>query len=130
MNELTIRKALQTRLATIAGLNAYPRPETQITLPAALVGYPEPMTYGETMVGTRGSAVFPIRLLVSHLGGDVAEQTLAAMLDASLSTSVPAVIEASTTFNARVIETRDYGIATINGDQVTLSVDLLVEVYA
>jgi hypothetical protein len=133
MNELTVRQALATRLGTISGLTAYPRPVTQLTLPAAEVGYPEPISYSDVMGGRRGSAVFPVRLLVSHKDGAAAETTLAGLLDEANAASVPAVLDADPSLGgavecAQAVSTRDYGLTTISGDIAVLAVDVLVEI--
>jgi hypothetical protein len=135
VNELTVRQALATRLGTISGLTAYPRPVTQLTLPAAEVGYPEPISYSDVMGGRRGSAVFPVKVLVSHLDRDAAEATLAGLLDEASASSVPAVLDADPSLggaveSAQAVSTRDYGLTTISGDIAVLAVDVLVEVYA
>jgi hypothetical protein len=135
VNELAVRQALAARLGTITGLTAYPRPVTQLTLPAAEVGYPEPISYSDVMGGHRGSAVFPVKLLVSHLDRDAAESTLAALLDDNLTTSVPGVLNANPSLGgavecARAVSTRDYGLTTISGDIAVLAVDVLIEVLA
>jgi hypothetical protein len=135
VNELTVRQALATRLGTITGLTAYPRPVTQMTLPAAEVGYPEQISYGDVMGARRGSAVFPVRLLVSHKDGATAETTLAALLDEASAASVPTALANDPSLGgaveyAQAVSTRDYGLTTISGDIAVLAVDVLIEVLA
>lgn len=134
MNDLTIRTALATRLATISGLNTYPRPATQITLPAAICDYPERIGYDETFGGDRGSGLFPVTLVVSHLDTVAGETKLAALLDDAVTGSVSKAIDAQPSLGiaglqARAVEVRNYGPTTINGDQAALVAQVLVEVY-
>jgi hypothetical protein len=101
----------------------------------AEVSYPEPISYSDVMGGRRGSAVFPVKVLVSHLDRDAAEATLAGLLDEANAASVPAVLDADPSLGgavecAQAVSTRDYGLTTISGDIAVLAVDVLIEVLA
>lgn len=135
MNDLTIRTALANRLATIGGLNTYVRPRTQFDLPAAVCEYPERVSYDETFGGDRGSAIFVVSLIVSHLDTVAGETALAALLDDAAAGSVSKAIDAQSSLGipglqARATEVRNYGPTTINGDQAALVAQVLVEVMA
>jgi hypothetical protein len=135
VNDLTIRTALANRLATIGGLHAYPRPVTQIDLPAAICEYPERIGYDETFGGDRGFALIPVTLIVSHLDTVAGETALAALLDDAAAGSISKAIDGQSSLGipglqARATEVRNYGPQTINGDQAALVAQVLIEVMA
>lgn len=109
----SIRTGLQTRLATISGLNAYDRAPGTVTTPAA---FPMPGTieFDETM--SRGSDLytFRVRLLVQRSTETYAQEDLDAYLAGSGSSSVKAAIEGDGTLGGvadwtRVTSVLGYG---------------------
>ena len=154
----TLRDGLETRLATINGLNAYDVWPATITSPAAIVMPASPSSSNvanRTMLGMRASELigaspaveyertvagpdtnyrFDIHLLVAEgSDGETAQNTLDAYVSDTGASSVPAAILGDTTLNGaaddlRVVRCRFYGTRTINSTAYYAAI-LEVEVW-
>lgn len=83
---------LATRLDTIAGLRVHAFPADQVQPPAALVGYPEVVTYDVAMGRGVDQMEIPVFLLVGRLTDRTARDDLGPYLDGAGAESVKAVL--------------------------------------
>ena len=113
-----VRDALQVRLATISGLNAYDVWPDSIQTPAACV-LPARGNYHDTFDG-RSAFNFDIMVVVQAADLKWAQDALDGYLDFSGSSSIAAAIEGDKTLGgsaegALITGWRDYGDILING---------------
>lgn len=85
-------------LETIEGLRVFPYTADRITPPAAMVGWPDPVTYGLTYGRGMDRQSMPVWLMVSRADARSASKDLAPYLDGSGPKSVRAAIEDATTY--------------------------------
>lgn len=86
---------LAVPLAAI-GLCAYPFSAESIEPPAAVIAWPEPITYDGTMARGMDSMMFPVWIVVGRVDARSARDTLAAYLDGSGPSSVKAALDGGT----------------------------------
>lgn len=96
MNVATLMDELGAALETIPGLRVFPYSVDRVTPPAAIVGWPEPLTYDGTYGRGMDSLTLPIYVLVGRVDARSARDVLAAYLDGSGSGSVKAAIDGGT----------------------------------
>lgn len=83
---------LATELDTITGLRVYAFPADNIAAPAAVIGYPETITYDVTMGRGVDQIDFPVFLLVGRLTDRTSRDALGAYLNGSGAQSVKQVL--------------------------------------
>lgn len=80
-------------LKEIEGLNVYPFTANRISVPAAMVGFPDPMTYDETMARGMDRFTVPVFVLVGTLDALASRNRLGKFLDGSGALSIKTIIE-------------------------------------
>jgi hypothetical protein len=96
VNVAAVMDALGVRLEEIGGLRVYPYSADRVTPPAAIVGWPEPITYDGTLARGLDSMTFPVWIVVGRVDARSARDTLAAYLDGSGTSSVKAALDGGT----------------------------------
>lgn len=119
----SIRTGLQTRLATITGLNAYDKVPGTVTTPAAFP-MPGPIEFDETMGRGSDLYTFKVRLLVQRSTDTYAQEDLDAYLAGSGASSVKAAIEGDITLGGVADWTRVTGVPAY-GDVTHAGIDYL-----
>lgn len=87
---------LGEELDTIAGLRVYDFPSDHITPPAAVLAWPDEITYDETYGRGMDRLTLPVVVLVGKASDRASRDTLAAYADGSGASSVKAVLEGGT----------------------------------
>jgi hypothetical protein len=127
----TVMDALGVRLATIAGLRVSDHVPKTVAVPAAIVGFPEEITYDETYGGGADSTVIPVTVLVGAVTDRVARDELAAYTARAGAQSIKAAVDgplAGAVSDARVATAKIEGI-TFNGVEY-LGATFRVEVWS
>ncbi|HEX6969410.1 MAG TPA: hypothetical protein VF174_11465 [Micromonosporaceae bacterium] len=96
MNLADVMDEIAARLATIDGLRCYAWPVPKISPPAAVVGFPEDITYDATYGRGMDQMTVPVVLLAGRVGDRPTRDVLAAHADGSGARSVKAVLESAT----------------------------------
>lgn len=92
MNVTAVMDELAAELDTIAGLRVFAFPPDNVPAPAAVVGYPETVTYDVTMGRGVDQIDFPIYVLVGRLTDRTSRDALGAYLNGSGASSIKAVL--------------------------------------
>lgn len=87
---------LGVALSTIDGLRVFPYGAKRIVPPAAVVGWPDPIRFDETIARGLDYMTFPILIATGDLDARSARDVLAAYLDGAGASSVKAALEAGT----------------------------------
>ncbi|MCG3757373.1 hypothetical protein [Amycolatopsis sp. Poz14] len=93
MNLATVMDEMGQALAALDGLNVFPFSAKRITPPAAIVGWPDPLTYDAAMQRGKDRFTFPLYVVVGNVEALSARNRLAAYLDGADERSVKAVLE-------------------------------------
>lgn len=96
MNLGDVMDEIGTVLETIDGLRVFPYWADRITPPAAVVAWPDPVTYDATMARGADQMTLPLFVLVGRFDARTTRDRLAVYLDGSGASSVKAVLEAHT----------------------------------
>lgn len=96
MNIADVMDELGTALDAVDGLRVFPYSADRITPPAAIVGWPDPITYDTTMARGADTLAVPLFVLVGRLDARTSRDRLAVYLDGSGSSSIKATVEAGT----------------------------------
>lgn len=126
-----IMDALGVRLATISGLRVSDHVPETVAVPAAIVGYPEEVTYDETYGGGADSCIVPVTVLVGKVTARVSRDELAVYLARAGAKSIRAAINGNlggTVHDARVAKARIEAVS-FNGVEF-LGATFRVEVFA
>lgn len=99
---LQVMQGIETRLATVTGLNTSESHPGQITTPMAVVGVPPIDNYHVTMRNGTMDLTVPVLILVSAALDTVGQQALAAYANPTGSSSIKAAIEADRTLGGVV----------------------------
>lgn len=100
MNLAAVMDELAAELDTISGLRVYAYPPDNVAVPAAVIGYPEEITYDVSMGRGTDHMVIPIFLLVGRLTDRTARDHLAPFMAGSGASSIKGVLRAATPFVA------------------------------
>lgn len=96
MRVADVMDELGDALATIDGLRVYPYGAKRITPPAAVVGWPDPISYDATIARGMDAMTFPVLVAVGDLDARSSRDTLSAYLDGAGASSVKAALESGT----------------------------------
>lgn len=88
-----VMDALGARLQTISGLRVFDYPPDQLSPPAAVVSYPEGVTYDVEFARGADMATFIVTVLVGRVSERSARDALAPYLNGSGASSVKAAID-------------------------------------
>jgi len=103
MDFTEVMQALSDQLDTITGLRCYAFPPSTIETPAAIVSYPDQITFDETYGRGSDSMKLPVVLAVGKVVDRATRDQLAPFVSGSGSSSVKQVLEAGTyDFTVRV----------------------------
>lgn len=109
---------LAVELDTIDGLRVFAYPVDSPPSPAAVIGYPESLTFDTTMGRGVDMAVFPIFVLVGRVTDRSSRGLLGAYCDGSGAKSIKAVVEAREPWVAMAsvrVASVDFTVATVAG---------------
>lgn len=117
MNIADVMDELSTTLQGIEGLRVFPFWVQSPTPPAAIVEWPNPLTFDSTMRRGSDTLVFPISLIVGKVDARSSRDALSQYADGSGDTSVKAVLEAHEYSSADSIRVQsvEFGVVTIAG---------------
>lgn len=93
MNIGNIMDQLGTALSSISGLRVSPYHVDRISPPAAIVGWPDPITYDATLGRGSDTLMLPVFVLVGTIDQRTSRNLLATYLDGSGIKSVKAAID-------------------------------------
>jgi len=96
MNIATVMDELGTALSTVDGLRVFPYSADKVTPPAAIVGWPDPITYDATMARGADQLDMLLFVLVGRLDARTSRDRLAVYLDGAGASSIKAAVEAGT----------------------------------
>jgi hypothetical protein len=131
MDLAAVMDDIGTALETIEGLRVFPYWADRIVPPAAVVGWPDPLSYDATM--TRGADEvegIPVIVMVGKADQRSARDQVAAYANGSGARSVKAVIEAhaATAYDSARVARAEFGVISVGGVEylaATFSVDLI-----
>lgn len=95
MNIASVMDEMGAALDTIGGLNIFPFSADRITPPAAIVGWPDPLTYDTAMRRGGDRLTMPVWVVVGKVDARAARDRLAVYLDSADAHSVKAALEAA-----------------------------------
>lgn len=124
--------AIGVRLATIPGLRVYDYPPDSVAVPAAVVGFPDSVTYDETMARGTDSTVIPVTVLVQKVSDRASRDVLAAYLGGVGAASIKAAVDGNlggVVKDARVASGEAVSPVIVNGVEYGAA-QFLVEVFA
>lgn len=126
MNLANAMRQVATQLATIADLNVFSYPPDKLEPPAAVVSYPDDVTFDATYGRGVDTMTLPVVLVVGKVSDESARDALGAYCDGSGARSVKAVIEAGTytAFDTVQVATCSFDVVTIAG------VDFMAAVFS
>jgi hypothetical protein len=109
---------LETRLATIAGLNTSPITPDQVTTPQAIVGVPDIPTYHATMARGKMDFEFTVTVFTSLMLDRDGQLKLASYANPTGASSVVAAIEADKTLGGVVDDCHVVSFRTLGREEV------------
>lgn len=130
MNLADVMDELGEALATIDDLRVFPYWADRVTPPAAVVAWPDPLTYDSTMARGADRQEIPVIIVVGKIDARTARNALAKYAEGSGASSVKQAIdsyEATSWDSARVVRA-EFGVFVIAGNQylgITFYVDII-----
>lgn len=117
MNLHDVMGELGTQLDTIAGLRGFGFPPDRLTPPAAVVSYPEDITYDVTYGRGKDRITLPVVVVVGRPTDRTAAKKLGEYASGSGATSIKQVVEAGsyTAFDAVRVMSAEFDVFTIGG---------------
>lgn len=114
MQLANVMQQVADRLATIAGLRAYGMPQKGVTPPAAIVSYPENVTFDATYGRGMDKITLPMVVLIGRPLDRTTRDLMAGYCDGSGAQSIKAVLEsgAYTAFDALRVVDIDFDVVT------------------
>jgi hypothetical protein len=94
MNLANVMDQLATQIDTITGLRVTAFPADQVQVPAAVIGYPERISFDETMARGADRMELPVFVLVGKVWDRTTRDEMAVYCDGSGAKSIKAVAEA------------------------------------
>lgn len=128
MNVSTVMGQIGTRLRTISGLRVFDFPPDSLQPPAAVVAWPNVLTYDSTMARGADEATFEVHVLVGKAVDRSAQQQLSLYLDGSGSKSIKTAIEAGTVGDSVRVSSGAVSVMTVAGTDylaATFDVDVI-----
>ena len=117
MNLANVMEAISDRLDTIAGLRCFAYPPGTVTPPAAIVSYPEDITFDETYGRGMDRMSLPVVLVVGKVSDRTARDRLGAYCNGTGASSVKAVLESGTysAFHTVRVASIEFDVVSIAG---------------
>lgn len=115
MNLANVMAELATRLQTISGLRVFAFPPDSISPPAAIVSYPDNITFDETYGRGMDRMKLPVVAVVGKVSDRATAPALAAYCDGSGVKSLKSVLESGTysAFHTLRVESIDFDVVSI-----------------
>lgn len=106
---------LGTALVTIDGLRVFPYWVSRIVPPAAVIGWPDPLTYDSTMMRGSDQVELPLMVMVGKVDTRTSRDAVAAYANGSGTRSVKAAIEAHTptAYDSARVTRCEFGVITV-----------------
>lgn len=106
---------LGTALQGIGGLRVFPYWAERITPPAAVIGWPDPLTYDATMRRGGDRLDLPVMVLVGKVDSRTARDRVSAYADGAGAASVKAVIESHppTAYDSARVTQCEFGVISV-----------------
>lgn len=125
MNLAAVMQAISDRLDTIGGLRCFAYPAPKVNPPAAVVSYPDEITFDETYGRGMDQMTLPVVVVVGKVSDRAARDQIAAYCNGSGASSVKQVLESGTytAFDVVRVTGVKFDIATI------AAVDYLAAVF-
>lgn len=117
MDLAAVMDDLGTALEGITGLRVFPYWADRITPPAAVVGWPDPLTYDSTLTRGADQVELPVIVMVGKVDSRTARDAVAAYANGSGASSVKAVIEAhdATAYDSARVTRAEFGSISVAG---------------
>jgi len=117
MNVGVVADQLAARLGTIAGLRVFAYPPDSLQPPAAVVGYPETISYDETYGRGSDRLTLPVVVVDGKVSDRATRTRLAAYADGTGAKSVKAVVESGTytAFDTVRVAAAEFDVVAIAG---------------
>jgi hypothetical protein len=117
MNLADVMDAISNRLDTIAGLRCFAYPPPTLTPPAAVVSYPESVSFDATYARGMDRMKLPVVVVVGRPTDRSTRDNLTVYCDGSGPKSVKAVLESGTytAFDDVRVEDVEFDVVTIGG---------------
>lgn len=130
MNLADVMDDIGTALETITDLRVFPYWADRVTPPAAVVTWPDPLTFDQTMGRGSDRMTVPVIVMVGKVDARTSRDVAGAYADGSGTQSVKAAIEgfAATAYDTVRVERAEFGVITINGVEL-LSITFFVDVF-
>lgn len=96
MNVASLMDELGAALETVDGLRVFPYSADKVSPPAAIVGWPDPLTYDATMARGADQLTLPVYVMVGRLDARTSRDRLALYLDGAGESSIKAAIDGGT----------------------------------
>lgn len=112
-----VMQAVSDRLDTISGLRCFAYPTADVSPPAAIVSYPESITYDVTYARGMDRMSLPVVVVVGKVSDRTARDRLGAYCNGSGASSVKAVLESGTytAFDTIRVESVEFDVVEIAG---------------
>jgi hypothetical protein len=119
MNLAAVMDDLGTALATIEGLRVFPYWADRVVPPAAVIGWPDPLTYDATMTRGGDQVELPLIVLVGKPDARTSRDAVAAYANGSGPSSVKAVVEghAPTAYGSARVTRCEFSVITVAGTE-------------
>lgn len=110
-----VMDALGSALDGIEGLRVFPYWAERVTPPAAVVGWPDPLTYDAAMARGADQLDLPVMVLVGKVDSRTARDKVSAYANGSGPASVKAVIEAhqTTAYHSARVTRCEFGVISV-----------------
>lgn len=130
MNLAAVMDDLGAALGSISGLRVFPYWADRVSAPAAIVGWPDPLTYDAAMTRGGDRVELPVMVLVGKVDARSARDTLAAYADGAGAGSVKAAIESftPTAYDSARVTRCEFGVMSVAGTEflaATFFIDLI-----
>lgn len=130
MNLADVMDELAAALGEIAGLRVFPYWADRVTPPAAVIAWPEPLTYDHTARRGSDRMTVPVIVLVGKVDSRTARDRLAAYADGAGDTSVKTVLERHTftALDSLRVQQCEFSVMTVAGVEYlagTFDVDIV-----
>lgn len=117
MNLADVMDDLGTALETIEGLRVTAYYADRVSVPAAVVGFPDSYDFDQTMSRGSDRVTFPVTVLVGKADARSARDQLAAYCDGAGDSSVKAAVDrfVSTAWDSARVTAVEFGVITVSG---------------
>lgn len=124
-----VMKQLADQLDTIADLRINNGPADQVQVPAAVVGFPDTLTYDETYGRGMDRLQLPVAVLVAKVASRNANKQIAKYAAGTGASSIKAVLESGTytAFDTCRVMRAEFDVITIGGVDylgITFAIDI------